>query len=102
MTEANAERKQSMLFNYVFFVFVIAVWLAFGYAAVTSAGSLDALWTSIRALPLIVQLAMWALLLPWMIALWIWESGWAAWLRILLVLGLAWVTIMITLPRAAS
>lgn len=91
-----------MLFNYAIFVFVIAVWLAFAYAVFVTPASLDALWASIRALPLLVQLVMWALLLPFMIVLWIWESGWALWLRALLVIGGIWVTVLITFPRTSS
>ena len=38
------------------------------------------------------------LLLPWVLALWIWNTGWVLWIRIVLVLGLAWVNLVMFWP----
>jgi hypothetical protein len=38
------------------------------------------------------------LLLPWVLGLTVWEASWAIWVRLLLVLGLAWATVYASLP----
>lgn len=84
-----------------FVVFAI-LWIGFGYALVTSQGSLDAAWQWVRALPLLVQGVVWLLFLPVVVALWIWETTWPIILRLILVAGLAGWSLLIFLPRAAT
>lgn len=78
--------------------FIALGWLVFAYVAFATPGGLTGAWTAIRALPLLVQLVLWLLFLPWMIALWIARTGWPVWLRVLLVLGLLWVTYSMAFP----
>lgn len=78
--------------------FVVIGWAVFFYLMLTTPGGLDGMWSAVRSLPFLVQLAMWALLLPWMIALWIGQTAWPAWIRILLVAGLVWVTLVMSVP----
>ena len=85
----------------LFAIFTIA-WVAFGVALVTSQGSLDQAWATIRGLPLIVQLIVWVLFLPVMIGLWIWESGWPFVIRLLLVVSVAGWNLLVFLPRAVT
>jgi hypothetical protein len=80
---------------------VTLLWLAFGAALVTNPGILDSVWQSFRGLPLLVQLVVGLLLLPWVVGLWIWESGWPLWLRLLLMVGLGVATVMAFFPRRA-
>lgn len=75
------------------FVLALAVTAAFGYALITDPGRLTDAWSWTRSLPLIAQLLLWLLFLPWMIALWIWTLPWAMPIRLVLVVGvLAWTT----------
>jgi len=78
------------------------LWLAFGVALVWSQGSIDAAWTWVRSLPLVLQGFAWILFLPVMAGLWIWESGWPTLVRLTLVLGIAGWNLLVFLPRAYS
>lgn len=80
-------------------VFVVAGWIVFAYVAFATPGGLATAWSSVRSLPLVVQLLMWALLLPWMVALWVWSTSWALWLRALLVVGLWWASMVLSIPQ---
>lgn len=80
------------------FVVVIAMWAAFGYATLAQPGVLEGLWEWVRGQHLVVQGLVWLAGLPWMIALSVWESSWAVWLRATVVLGMAWATINMFLP----
>jgi len=81
-----------------FAVFIVLGWLVFGYLAFFAAGGLQGAWQAVRGLPILVQLLVWLLLLPWMMALWIYQTGWALWLRLLLIAGLIWVTYSMAVP----
>ena len=85
----------------LFLVFAV-IWGAFGIALVTSQGSLDQAWATIRELPLLVQLVVWVLFLPVMIGLWAWETGWPLVVRLVLVVGIAGWNLLVFLPRAAT
>jgi hypothetical protein len=78
--------------------FIVVGWLVFAYLAFVSPGGLAGAWAFVRALPVLVQLLLWLLFLPWMIALWIAQTGWPVWLRVLLVVGLAWATWSMAVP----
>jgi hypothetical protein len=75
------------VFNVLVFAMFAILWIAFLAALALSRGTLDDLWHQTRRLPLLVQGAVWLLLLPLMIGLWIWERTW--WLAIRLVLIIA-------------
>ena len=55
-------------------------------------------WQRIRSLHLLVQLILWLLFLPVMLGLWIWQTSWPVWLRLLLVAGLAWWNVYVFFP----
>jgi hypothetical protein len=74
-------------FNYLIFGLSTAATVAFAYYLFANPTALTATWDWIRQLPLVVQLLIWALGLPWMIALWIFTRPWALAIRIMLVLG---------------
>ena len=88
-----------MAFNiFVFTVFTV-LWFAFIAALILKRELLLSLWSSVRALPLLVQLVLWLLFLPLMFGLWIWQSRWPLWLRVVLVAGLAWWNVFVFFPR---
>ncbi len=92
-TEAAAEvvkkapTASELAFNYLMFGLSTIATVAFAYYLLTNPAVLAQTWAWIRQLPLLVQLVMWLLFLPWMIALWIWVQPWAVALRFVLVLG---------------
>lgn len=92
----------NMVVNVAAFVVLALVWLAFGAALIFDQAILDSVWQSFRGWPLIVQVIVGLLILPVVLALWIWESGWPLWLRLLLVIGLGVATIYLFLPRRSQ
>ena len=75
---------------------IVAGWIAFAYLAFAAPGGLDAAWSWVRAQLLLVQIAMWLFLLPWMIGLWLWQTSLAPWMRVLLIAGLALGTLLLS------
>jgi hypothetical protein len=87
------------LFNISVFTLFALLWLAFITALIFRRDMLNNTWQSIRRLPIVVQLLLWLLFLPVIIGLWIWQTSWAVWLRLVLVLGLAWWNVFVFFPR---
>jgi hypothetical protein len=73
--------------------------LVFGAALLFNQAILDSLWQSFRAFPLIAQLGIGLLLLPLVIGLWIWQTPWPFWLRLVLVFGLGIATVYTFFPK---
>jgi hypothetical protein len=91
----------NLIINISAFAILTLLWLGFAAAIVFNPASLDSVWYALRGLPLIVQGVVWLLVLPVALGLWIWESGWPVWLRLLLVVGLAVATVYTFFPRQA-
>jgi hypothetical protein len=77
------------------------LWLGFGAALVFNQALLDSTWQVFRGLPMIAQIGLGLLLLPLVLGLWIWQTPWPLWIRVVLVIGLAWATIYTFLPKQA-
>jgi hypothetical protein len=86
-TTKAAPTTTELAFNYLMFGLSTIATIAFAYYLFANPAVLNDAWAWIRQLPIIVQLVMWLLFLPWMIALWIWVQPWAVGIRFVLVLG---------------
>jgi hypothetical protein len=91
----------NMVINLGAFAILTVLWLGFAAALIFNQAILDNVWTTFRGLPWMVQGAIWLLVLPGTAGLWIWETSWPFWLRLVLVIGLGWVTISTFYPRKA-
>lgn len=91
----------NMLVNIGSFAILSILWLGFGAALLFNQSLLDSTWQLFRGLPTIAQIGLGLLLLPLVAGLWIWETPWPLWIRVILVLGLAWATIYTFLPKQA-
>jgi hypothetical protein len=100
---ATSKEKSNMntLINIGAFAILGILWLGFAAALIFNPALLDTAWQMLRGLPLIVQGVIWLLILPVAAGLWIWETSWPLWLRLVLVIGLGWVTIYTFFPRRA-
>jgi hypothetical protein len=94
----GGSRKKVSAMAILVFVVVAVLWIAFGAALVVRQDGLDSAWSAFRSAPFPLQVVEGVVLLPWVLALAAWEAGWALWLRLLLVAGLAWATIYAFLP----
>ena len=86
------------MINLAAFGILTVLWLAFLAALVFNRALLDAAWQTFRGWPLVLQGIIWLLALPVVAGLWIWETTWPMWVRLILVLGLAWVTVYTFFP----
>jgi hypothetical protein len=87
------------IINIFAFAVLTFLWLAFVATLIFNRAMLDATWQDFRNWPLIVQLVAGLLALPVVLGLSIWETSWPLLLRLVLVIGLAWVTIYTFFPR---
>ena len=81
------------------FAILTILWLGFGAALVFNHAFLDAVWQSFRGFPLVIQLIVGLVVLPVTAGLWIWETSWPLWLRLILVIVLGVGTIYTFFPR---
>lgn len=87
------------IFNIFIFTFFTLLWLGFVAALIFNRRLLDSTWKWFRGQFILIQLVVAFLLLPLVLGLWIWETKWPVWLRLVLVLGLAWWNIYVFFPR---
>lgn len=87
------------IINIFAFTVLTILWIAFAAALLLNRDLLDATWQSFRSWPLVVQIIVGLLILPVVLGLWIWETSWPLMLRLVLVLGLAWVTEYTFFPK---
>jgi nucleoside permease NupC len=78
------------------------LWLAFAAALLFNRELLDITWQAFRGWPLIIQVVVGLLVLPVTAGLWIWQTSWPLILRLVLVAGLAWVTVYTFFPRKSG
>ena len=80
---------------YAIAIFVV-LWVGFASALIVNREWLDILWYSVRELPLVAEIIVWVLFLPIMVGLWIWESSWPAFVRLLGFAGIvAWTLVAV-------
>lgn len=77
------------------------LWLGFGYALIFNQVLLDTVWQFFRGMPFVAQIIIGLLVLPVVLGLWIWESSWPIWLRLILVIGLGVATLYTFFPKQA-
>ncbi len=87
--------------NFSAFAILTLLWLGFGAALLLNQEVLDTIWQMFISWPLIAQAVVALLTLPVVAGLWVWETSWPLLLRLVLVAGLAWVTVYTFFPRKA-
>jgi hypothetical protein len=85
----------------LFGIFLI-LWFAFGAALIFNQGALDGVWQWLTGVPIILQVILWVVFLPITVGLWIWESDWDLWLRLLTIIVIAVVNISVMSPKPAK
>jgi hypothetical protein len=76
---------------------MVGMWLAFFVLLV--ADSLDQVWQTITQLPVLLEILVWIVFLPWVLGTWVWIGPWPLWLRVTLVLGVAIGWTAVSIPR---
>ena len=85
--------------NIFAFTVLTLLWIAFAAALLFNREMLDSVWQSFRSWPLIFQIIVGLLVLPVTLGLWIWQTSWSIWLRLILVIGLGIATIYVFFPK---
>jgi hypothetical protein len=88
-----------LLLSVLAFVVLTLLWFGFGAALLLNQELLDRTWRRFRSWNLFLQLLVALLVLPVVLGLWIWQTRWPAWLRLVVVAGLAWMTEYTFFPR---
>ncbi len=81
------------------FIVLTLLWLGFGAALLFDRERLPKLWSEFRSWNILIQLFVALLVLPVVLGLWIWQTRWPGWIRLVLVVGLAWMTEYTFFPR---
>ena len=78
---------------------MVATWSVFFTLLIVSPETLDDAYDWLTALPIVWEILMWIVLLPWALAYLVWESSWDQWLRILVVGLMAAAHLVLSAPR---
>jgi len=88
--DVTVPRAMSIYANVIFAV----LWVGFIIVMIADRAWLDLLWEWVQALPLLPRIVVWVLILPIMVGLWIWESSWSTFGRLLGFTGIVAWTIL--------
>ena len=81
-----------LLISMIAFTVLTLFWGGFGAALLLNRDLLDKAWRLFRSWNILPQFFVALFVLPVVMGLWIWQTRWPAWLCLLLVVGLAWMT----------
>jgi hypothetical protein len=76
------------------------LWGSFVTLLAASPATLDDAYDWLRDLPVVWELLMWLLTLPWTVAYLVYETSWEHWLRVSVVALIVAVHLSIAAPRA--
>jgi hypothetical protein len=99
-TRATQPRVRPGLGAYLWFAGMVSLWAAFGIVALASVGTLADLWSWVTGLPVVAEVVVWIAAFPWVLGLWVSQTFWADWVRILLVVCFAVGWTIASIPRA--
>jgi hypothetical protein len=91
--------NNDLLISILAFSTLTLLWLGFGAALLFDRDLLPKAWRVFRSWNILIQLLVVLLVLPVVLGLWIWQTRWPAWVRLILVVGLAWMTEYTFFPR---
>jgi hypothetical protein len=83
-----------------FFALMAGLWGSFVTLLAVSPETLDDAYDWLRALPVVWELLMWLLTLPWTVAYLVYETSWQHWVRVLAVALIVTVHLSVCAPRA--
>jgi hypothetical protein len=99
-TPPEATRPHRPIGATLWFLWMVGMWMAF--FALLFADQLDEIWRAVRDLPLVAEIILWVLFLPWMLGMGVWTTSWATWIRVALVACFAVGWTVVSIPRRTS
>jgi ABC-type proline/glycine betaine transport system permease subunit len=90
--DVTVPRAMTVYANAIF----VALWVGFIAALAVNREWLDLLWNWVQMLPSLPRIAIWVFFLPVMVGLWIWESDWSSFARLMGLMGIvAWTLVAV-------
>jgi hypothetical protein len=83
-----------------FLALMAGLWGAFVTLLAVSPTTLDDAYAWLRGLPIVWEVLMWLLTLPWTVAYLAYETSWEHWLRVVVVALIVTVHLSVCAPRA--
>jgi len=83
-----------------FFGLMAGLWGAFVTLLAVSPTTLDDAYDWLRGLPVVWEILMWIVTLPWTLAYLAYDSGWEHWVKVLVVVLIVVVHLGISAPKA--
>jgi hypothetical protein len=84
------------------FALAAALWTSFAALAIFSPDTLASMWDSVANWALPVQILVGIVTLPWFAGLWISQTDWDLWIRVVAITGIAGVNLFTFWPRPKS
>lgn len=88
--DVTVPRSMTIFANVIFAI----LWVGFFLALAVNREWMDVLWNWALALPLIPKIIVWVVFLPIMVGLWIWESSWPTFGRLVGFAGIVGWTLL--------
>ena len=85
-----------------FFALMAGLWGSFVTLLAVSPETLDDAYDWLRELPLVWEILMWILTLPWTVAYLLYETAWQHWVRVLVVALVITVHLGVCAPRSRA
>lgn len=82
-----------------FLALMAGLWGAFVTLLAVSPSTLDDAYEWLGGLPIVWEILMWLLTLPWTVAYLVYETDWAHWLRVVVVALIVTVHLSVCAPR---
>jgi len=82
-----------------FFALMAGLWGSFVTLLAASPSTLDDAYDWLTGLPIVWEVLMWILTLPWAVAYLVYDASWAHWLRVVLVALIVTVHLSVCAPR---
>jgi hypothetical protein len=83
-----------------FFALVAGLWGAFIALLAASPETLDDAYEWLTGLPIVWEILMWIITLPWAIAYLVYDTSWAHWLRVVALVLIVGAHLAICAPKA--
>jgi hypothetical protein len=81
------------------FAAMVGMWSTFLTLLAVSPETLADVYDWLVGLPIVWEVLLWIVVLPWALAYVVWDSSWDQWLRVVVVVAMAAVHLLISAPR---
>ena len=99
-TEATYRAVPMQVPGSTFFALMAGLWGSFVTLLAVSPSTLDDAYEWMTGLPVVLEIMMWILTLPWTVAYLVYDASWEHWLRVVVVALIVAVHLSICAPRA--